>query len=122
MTTTLIDVTDTARQAGIRWPTSITQAVNDDCVAWTSADTKRTGWPQDEAGRLWDVLWLASRALRVMNGGSALYALHRVPRDLTPADLDVEEDYEPPLVTLRIAVVVADDRSRRLVISHTDLD
>lgn len=111
MTATLIDVTDTAREAGIRWPVSITTAVHDDCVAWTADDTTRTGMPQDEAGRLWNVLWMASPTARTMSGNGATFVMHRVPRNL-----------EPPRVVLRINVTIGDDRRPRLVISHAGLD
>ncbi len=39
--------------------------------------------PQDESGRLWDVVFMAAHAVRAQTGGSAqlLYDLARVPRD-----------------------------------------
>src|SRR5262245_26862660 len=49
----LIDVSETAWEAGIRWPVALTAA------AWAKCATVPPGvaW-QDEAGRLWDMLWL----------------------------------------------------------------
>src|SRR5262245_19949771 len=49
----LIDVSATAREAGIRWPVALTRAVWERCVTVPPGVV----W-QDEAGRLWDVLWL----------------------------------------------------------------
>jgi hypothetical protein len=52
----LIDVSPTAREAGIRYPVAVTRAVWERCVAVPPGVTC-----QDEAGRLWDVLWRATR-------------------------------------------------------------
>ena len=52
----LIGVSAVAREAGIRYPVALTRAVWARCVAVPP------GVPcQDEAGRLWDVLWSATR-------------------------------------------------------------
>jgi len=84
----LVDVTETAREAGFRYPVAVTDHVWADCVAWCEADTKRKGWPQDEAGRLWDVVWMASRAGRgtyrigvKRADGVMTFQLRCVPRD-----------------------------------------
>ena len=75
----LVDVTETAREAGFRFPVAMTRAAWEDCVTWSEADNKRQTY-QDEAGRLWDVLYMASLAAR-RNGGSELrFQLYRVPR------------------------------------------
>ena len=57
----LIDVADIAREAGFRVAVAITAQAWADCVAWSEADSLRQV-TQDEAGRLWDVLWLAHLA------------------------------------------------------------
>jgi hypothetical protein len=57
----LVNVTDTAREAGFTVPTAITAAVQDQCVRWTEDDARRKPQVyQDEAGRLWDVVWMAA--------------------------------------------------------------
>jgi len=58
----LVDVSETAREAGFRWPVAITQAAWEDCIAWTEDDNNRQVY-QDESGRLWDVLWMALHAI-----------------------------------------------------------
>ncbi|RLJ64603.1 DUF6573 family protein [Sulfurisoma sediminicola] len=74
----LIDLSDTAREAGIAFPVAITKAAWADCVEWTDEDSKRQTY-QDEAGRLWDVIWMLKLAAR--RGGSEIrYQLYRVPR------------------------------------------
>ena len=58
---TLVDVTDLARDAGFKIPVALTAKVWADCVAW---DQAREVAPQDETGRLWDVLTMARMAVR----------------------------------------------------------
>lgn len=75
----LVDVSEMAKEAGFRFPVALTRAAWEDCVTWSEADNKRQTY-QDEQGRLWDVLWMASVAGR-RNGGSELrFQLYRVPR------------------------------------------
>ena len=53
-----IDVTKTAQEAGIRFPLFITRAVFDNYVAVPPGVTG-----QDEAGRLWDIVWMTRFAI-----------------------------------------------------------
>ena len=53
-----VDVTKTAQEAGIRFPMFLTRAVFDKYVA---VPPDVIG--QDEAGRLWDVVWLSRFAI-----------------------------------------------------------
>jgi hypothetical protein len=74
----LVDVSEVAREAGITFPVAMTRAAWVDCVEWAEADSRRQTY-QDEAGRLWDVLWMLKLAAR--RGGSEIrYQLYRVPR------------------------------------------
>ena len=60
----LIDVSQTAREAGITVPLALTRAAWADCVEWGAEAQERTGTAlQDEAGRLWDVVWMTRYAL-----------------------------------------------------------
>jgi hypothetical protein len=54
----LIDVSQTAREAGIRWPATLTAAVWAKCVAVPPGVVC-----QDEAGRLWGLLFLLRCAI-----------------------------------------------------------
>jgi hypothetical protein len=74
----LIDCTEVASEAGFRLPVALTRAVWVDCVEWTDEDSRRQT-PQDQAGRLWDVLWMASLAAS-RGGAQASFDLLRVPR------------------------------------------
>jgi hypothetical protein len=75
----LVDVSELAREAGFAVPVALTAAVWADCVEWDEADTRRQV-PQDEAGRLWDVLWMGYLAMRRARGSELLFSLYRVPR------------------------------------------
>ena len=50
-----VDVTDTAAEAGSRFPTALTQAVYEAFVEWTEDNRERSPADQDEAGRLSDI-------------------------------------------------------------------
>lgn len=76
----LIDVSTTTREAGFRAPVAMTLAAWDDCVAWTDRDSKRQT-AQDEAGRLWDVAWMAYIAARNATGNRCPFQLYRIARD-----------------------------------------
>lgn len=106
----LVDVSTVAREAGLRFPVAITRAVWTDCVAWTDADTARKGWPQDAGGRLWDVVWMLSLAIRRHSGGSRIrYSIHRVPvagRGVRPRLVEIEAvcgpgDSAEPVITVQ---------------------
>lgn len=69
------------REAGIRVPVALTRAVWDDCVAWSEEDNERKGIGNDEAGRLWDVVWMTRAAMRrSADTDRARVQLYRVPR------------------------------------------
>ena len=86
----LIDVSATAREAGIVWPVAMTSAAWADCVEWTDETERRKGYTgQSESGRLWDVCWMLSRVvLRAARMGLQASAGHpmyvellRTPRE-----------------------------------------
>ena len=55
----LVDVSATAREAGIRFPVALTRTVWERCVTIPAGVLC-----QDEVGRLWDVCWLLACAIR----------------------------------------------------------
>ena len=76
----LIDAGTMAREAGFSIPVALTRAAWSDCVEWSDEDSKRQTY-QDEAGRLWDVLWMAADAARRNRGRDEVsFRLYRVPR------------------------------------------
>jgi hypothetical protein len=63
-----VDVTKTAQEAGIKFPMFLTRAVWDTYVTVPKGVTG-----QDEAGRLWDVVWMTRFAiLRAGSGGDRI--------------------------------------------------
>ncbi len=78
----LVDAGSMAREVGFTGSVALTSAVWADCVAWTDDDGEKQTH-QDQSGRLWDVLYMASHAIRTSkdSGDRLLFQLHRVPRD-----------------------------------------
>ena len=76
----LVDVSETAREAGFRIPVAITITAWNDCVAWKEIDSKRQT-AQDESGRLWDLVWMAYVAVRNAKGDHCPFQFYRIPRD-----------------------------------------
>lgn len=108
---TLLDATETATEAGFRFPVALTRAAWEDCVAWTEQDTETTGHPQDVEGRLWDVLTMARYGIRKAGTGQSRvsFALYRVPRGAEPGSGPTQQwliaevsggDHGEPVVTL----------------------
>ena len=66
-----VEVSKVAAEAGIRFPMFLTRAVFDAYVAVPPGVTA-----QDEAGRLWDIVWMTRFAIMRANGraGSPLHA------------------------------------------------
>lgn len=99
----LVDATATAREAGFRYPVAMTAAAWAEAVSW-NADN---GEYQDEAGRLWDVVFMAGIAVRRNRGRRAAdtnrlpYAIYRIP--------NVPDATEPNELELVIAIGGGDD-------------
>jgi hypothetical protein len=93
----LIDVSATAREAGIRWPVALTCAVWGRCVRVPAGVLG-----QDEVGRLWDVLWLLACAARrgAGDGDEVRFSVH-VRND--------NRERTPPLVWLKAVCGPGDD-------------
>lgn len=96
----LVDVSDTAREAGFRLPFAMTAAAWADAVAWSDADTARQV-PQDQSGRLWDVLFMACLAARrAANASLVGFDVLRVPRG--------ERAVEPRVLRLSMSITRGD--------------
>lgn len=65
----LIDVSETAREAGIRFPVALTASV---WHAYVVPDERSRKYGQSEQGRLWDILWLLRCAIRSGNNGDTV--------------------------------------------------
>jgi len=78
----LVDVSETAQEAGFMFNTVVTRAVWNDCIAWNNSDEIAY---QDESGRLWDVVFMAAFNARQTNGNISLFELYRIPQGKTKA-------------------------------------
>ena len=67
----LIDVTERAKEAGIHYPTAITQNL---WSTWIEVPEELEGL-QDEEGRLWDVLHMFQIAARKVTGTHLTYSV-----------------------------------------------
>ena len=92
----LVDVTETAKQAGFKYPVALTRTVWN---AYVEVPARVEG--QDEAGRLWDILFMLRHAAHRSDTGSViLFRLH-VRND--------NRDRTPPLVELKAICGPNDD-------------
>lgn len=105
----LVDVTETAKEAGIRYPTAVTSAV----WAVYVRVPEEVPW-QDEQGRLWDVLWMLRIAASLSNDSLTDVLLYR---------LCVQNDEsEPKEVTLKAVCGPGDDLEPVITIMLPDED
>jgi hypothetical protein len=101
----LVDVSETAREAGIKFPVAVTRAVWNEYVALTPAAKRACN---DERGRLWDVVWMLRCGIaRHGNESRFLYQLHVVTRSIRAslvtlkAECDGGDDGEPVITVLQ---------------------
>ena len=103
----LVDVTETAREAGFNIPVALSRAVWDRVVALPAG---YRGF-QDEAGRLWDVLWMARHyALRA--AASDRVTMCVLVRDVRK---DLRDSNRPPRRHFPIVVIGAGDRGEPVI-------
>ena len=81
-----IDVSSVAKEAGFKFPVFVTRGVWEKYILVPDGITD-----QDEAGRLWDVLWMLKFQARRSEGATIRFQLH----------VRNEEAGEPTLVTLK---------------------
>ena len=119
----LIDVTDTAREAGIKFPTSLTQAVWADYIAVPDGMNGH----QDESGRLWDALWMFSCAVRsgrITGDIGTFEVIFAKPDkgDWRSNEKPHEGSRTQRLVTLKVVCGPSDDGSPCVTIMRPDED
>jgi hypothetical protein len=105
----LIDVSAVAREAGFKYPVALTAAAWAKCVAVPPGVVG-----QDEAGRLWDVLWLLACATRRGAGGPEVRFRVHVRND--------NGERTPPLVRLRALCGPGDDGEPVATVTLPDED
>jgi len=74
----LIDVTNMAKEAGIKYPVAVTEAV------WSTyivPDDRSRAYGQSEDGRLWDTLWMFRMAARRTEGAIMHFKLYFIMKE-----------------------------------------
>ena len=67
----LVDVSEVAREAGIKFPVAVTRAV------WANyVEVPEGVVAQDESGRLWDILWMLRCQIRRSQGDTLHFQLY----------------------------------------------
>ena len=103
----LVDVSETAREAGFNIPVAVTRAVWERLVALPEG---YLGF-QDERGRLWDVLWMARHyALRASTSDRVTMCV--LVRDIRK---DLRDSHRPPRRHFPIVAIGAGDRGEPVV-------
>jgi hypothetical protein len=105
----LIDISETAREAGIRWPVALTAAVWAKCVAVPPGVVC-----QDEAGRLWDIAWMLRLAIGRSDGGPEVRFGVHCRND--------NRERTPPLVRLKAVCGPGDDGTPCISVMMPDED
>ena len=119
----LVDVSETAREAGIKLPTALTQAV---CEQYVVVPPEMKGL-QDESGRLWDILWMFSCSVRAgrIDGSEGRFELIVTKPDKGDWEANekvFEGDRERRLVTLKAVCGPNDDASPCITIMRPEED
>ena len=103
----LVDVSETAREAGFSIPVAVTRSVWDRLVALPDG---YRGF-QDERGRLWDVLWMARHyALRASNSDRVRMCV--LVRDVRK---DLRDSNRAPRKHFPIVAIGAGDRGEAAI-------
>ena len=103
----LVDVSDTAREAGFTIPVALTRSV------WSGLVALPEGYRgfQDERGRLWDVLWMARHyALRASDSDRVTMCV--LVRDIRK---DLRDSHRPPRKHFPIVAIGAGDEGRAAI-------
>lgn len=119
----LVDVTKTANEAGIKLPTALTRAVYEQYV---TVPPEMKGL-QDASGRLWDILWMFSCAVRAdrvegAEGHFELIVAKPDKGDWQANEKVFEGDRERRLVTLKAICGPNDDASPCITIMRPEED
>ncbi|AGP41531.1 DUF6573 family protein [Sorangium cellulosum] len=102
---TLMDVTSTAREMGIRLPVAVTHSVWARYVMLTPAALRARN---DERGRLWDVLWMFRAAVqRAPEANEITFSLYVVTDSAKPSLVELKAvcgpgDNAEPVITIML--------------------
>lgn len=114
----LIDVTATAKEIGIKYPVALTTAVYDEYVVVPKA----LKGVQDEAGRLFDILWMYAWAVRIgeISGNQGLFSVSFLMYETK--SISEQERARQETITLKAVCGPNDDDSPCITIMKPDED
>ncbi len=98
----LVDVTETAFEAGLKYPTAVTAAVWNTFVAVP----EDADW-QDEEGRLWDILWMLRTKILSTHGHASELEFSVVVQN---------SKFNPKMITLKAVCGPNDDGSPAITV------
>lgn len=106
----LIDVSQTADEAGFKWPVAVTSAVHDRYIMVPDELVDQ----QNAGGRLWDILWMlwvTIRTGKISGDQGEFKLLVRFPASAEWQENETEQDEDPGLrrVTLKSESGPGDD-------------
>ena len=108
----LVDVSQVAREAGIRFPVALSRAL------WADIQAIPEGRPhEDVSGRLWDLLWMGACAMRRASGTMLVYQLI-----LTLDGAIHDEERGGPLYSVKVICGPGDDAAPVLTFMRPDED
>lgn len=107
----LVDVSETAREAGIVFPVALTRSVWEQYVEIPAGVRC-----QDVAGRLWDIVWMLKCAIKRSTGGSVI-TFQLYVRNSNRSRLDRRD-----LVTLKAICGPGDDAEPVITVSLPNED
>jgi hypothetical protein len=94
----LIDVSETAKEAGIKFPVAVTNKLWADFIKVEG--TKRSG---DTEGRLWDTIWMLLVNIKRGNNGSRVdYVVRYGRKNVTLKALVHPGDNREPVITIML--------------------
>ena len=114
----LVDVTETARQAGIKYPVALTASVYDEYVVVPKA----LKGIQDEVGRLFDILWMYAWAARIgeISGHQGIFSVSFLMYETKSISEQARSRQE--IITLKAVCGPNDDDSPCITIMKPDED
>ena len=105
----IVDVSEMAKEAGFCIPVAVTRAVHATCV-----EVREGVHGQDEAGRLWDILWMTRHSISTSG---------RPCSSVVPVKLYVRNtNGSPKPVTLKAVCGPGDDGEPVLTVMYPDED
>lgn len=100
----LVDVSEMAKEAGVRFPVAVTRALYD---GYVTPDPRSIPLGQSVAGRLWDTLYMFRTAAKRFSGDTLLYRLTFIMGEQQPRLVELKAvigpgDTPEPVITIML--------------------